>query len=285
MFDLTSDQIETVSRWKCFDGTVGVYRHESDAVNGEMTFSVYLPPAGDERPVPALWFLSGLTCTWENFVTKAGAQRHAAREDVALIVPDTSPRDAGIEGEDEDWDFGTGAGFYLDATEPPWSNHYRMETYVTDELRTLVNRNFPIDSSRHGITGHSMGGHGALVLGLKYPDLYGSISALAPIAAPIRSPWGTKAFTKYLGPDQSDWKQYDATELVQSGTTRSGTILIDQGTADSFLDEQLKPWLFEEACEASEQDLTLRMQEGYDHSYYFVATFIGDHIRHHAGRL
>lgn len=269
----------------CFGGRQGYYAHDSEACRGEMTFSVFLPPhalRGDTLlQVPALVFLSGLTCTEDNVTVKAGAQRIAAELGMAVVAPDTSPRGQGIDGEDDSYDLGTGAGFYVDATQAPWSSAYRMFTYVTEELPAVLAANFPIDISLLGITGHSMGGHGALVLGLRRPDLFRTVSAFSPIVAPSRVPWGQKAFTAYLGQDSSAWKSYDATELVAAGKRVRGSILIDQGTADGFLADQLQPEHFERACAQGGQPLELRRQEGYDHSYFFIATFIEDHLRHH----
>lgn len=276
--------IEPISQYACFGGTVGFYKHTASTCSSEMRFAVYLPPQAETEAVPVLYYLSGLTCTEENFTAKAGAQQFAAKYGVMLVAPDTSPRNTGIPGEDESWDFGSGAGFYLDATESPWCNHYRMYSYVTRELPALIAENFPVKTERQGIFGHSMGGHGALICALKNPQQYQSVSAFSPIAAPIRSPWGQKAFSNYLGSEQGAWKAYDASELVQT-TQLSHTILIDQGTADQFLEKQLMPHIFEQACRDVGQPLTLRMQPKYDHSYYFIATFMEDHIRHHAEQL
>ncbi|WNZ22926.1 S-formylglutathione hydrolase [Leptolyngbya sp. NK1-12] len=276
--------MELVSQYRCFGGTVGFYQHTSAVCNSEMKFAVYLPPQADSEPVPVLYYLSGLTCTEENFTTKAGAQQFAAKYGLILVVPDTSPRNTGIAGENDDWDLGSGAGFYVDATEAPWSRYYNMYSYVTQELPALMAAHFPIQAERQGIFGHSMGGHGALICALKNPQQYGSVSAFAPIVAPMRCPWGQKAFSVYLGSDSSTWKAYDASELVLS-TQLEHPILIDQGTADSFLEKQLMPERFEQSCRQAGQALTLRMQSGYDHSYYFIATFIEDHIRHHAEQL
>ncbi len=274
-----------VSESVSFGGTVGFYRHASSACNGEMKFAVYQPPQVKSGPVPVLYFLSGLTCTEENFLTKAGAQRLAAEYGLMLVVPDTSPRNTGIPGEDKDWDFGTGAGFYVDATAEPWNKHYQMYSYVVEELPALIAEHFPARSDRQGIFGHSMGGHGALICALKNRDRYLSVSAFAPIAAPTQCAWGQKAFSHYLGNDPTSWKAYDATELVLTANYNR-PILIDQGTADQFLgQQQLCPDLFERACAEAQQPLTLRMQEGYDHSYYFIATFMEDHILHHAAAL
>jgi S-formylglutathione hydrolase len=269
------------SQTLCFGGTVGYYSHFSATCNGEMKFSVYSPPQTEAAPV--LYFLSGLTCTEENFMIKAGAQQFAAKYGVMLVAPDTSPRNTGTIGEDDDWDVGTGAGFYVDATEMPWRSHYKMYSYITQELPQLIAENFAV-SDRQGIFGHSMGGHGALVCALRNPDRYRSVSAFAPIVAPMQCPWGQKAFTHYLGQDSETWKEYDATELIQSHSF-SSSILIDQGLADTFLRKQLMPELFQAACDRVGQPLTLRMQPGYDHSYYFISTFIEDHIRHHAAIL
>jgi S-formylglutathione hydrolase len=273
-----------INQYKCFDGIVGFYSHHSEFCDSEMKFAVYLPPQAKSEPVPVLYFLSGLTCTEENFMIKAGVQRLAAEYGLMLVAPDTSPRNTGIPGEDDDWDFGSGAGFYVDATTEPWSRHYRMYSYIVDELPTLIGANFLVKSERQGIFGHSMGGHGALICGLRNPDRFLPISAFAPIAAPMRCPWGQKAFTNYLGPDQDAWRAYDASELILTATSNH-PILIDQGTADPFLTEQLMPEVFKQACIEVGQHLTLRMQEGYDHSYYFISSFIADHIRHHASSL
>ncbi|MBW4421241.1 MAG: S-formylglutathione hydrolase [Myxacorys californica WJT36-NPBG1] len=264
-----------------FEGTVGFYSHDSSACNSEMKFAIYQPPQAKERPLPILYFLSGLTCTEENFMIKAGAQRFAAHHGLILVTPDTSPRQAGIKGEDDSWDFGTGAGFYVDATNEPWNTHYRMYTYITEELPTLIGRYFPVNVDRQGIFGHSMGGHGALVCALRNPDRYRSVSAFAPICAPMQCPWGQKAFSHYLGSDQTHWRDYDASELVRVSKFHS-PILIDQGTYDQFLTSQLLPEVFKRACDKADQPLTLRLQAGYDHSYYFIATFIEDHMHHHA---
>jgi S-formylglutathione hydrolase len=233
--------------------------------------------------VPVLYYLSGLTCTAENFTTKAGAQQFAAKYGVAIVAPDTSPRGADVPDEDT-WDFGSGAGFYVDATQAPWAKHYNMYSYVTEELPALIAANFPIDANRQGIFGHSMGGHGALICALRNPDQFKSVSAFAPIVAPTQCPWGEKAFSHYLGDDRETWKNYDATELIQRSTFPV-QILVDQGSTDSFLASQLKPQLFEAACQQVGQDLHLRYQADYDHSYYFIATFMEDHIRHHAQML
>lgn len=259
-------------------------RHESAATGTTMKFSVFVP-AG-EGPFPVLYWLSGLTCTEENFTTKAGAYAHAAEQGVAIVAPDTSPRGEGV-ADDPAYDLGQGAGFYVDATQAPWAPHFRMESYVTQDLIGAVEGAFPVAPAQRGIFGHSMGGHGALTLALRHPELYRSVSAFAPIVSPTRCDWGTKALGAYLGPDRAVWTDHDASRLVEAGAAkgRYDDILIDQGGADSFLDSQLKPELFEAACAAVGQSVTLRMQPGYDHSYFFIASFIGDHIAWHARRL
>ena len=273
-----------VSEHTCFGGTVGFYSHHSSVCNSEMKFSLYLPPQAKSKSVPVLYFLSGLTCTEENFMVKAGAQQFAAKYGLMLVVPDTSPRNTGIPGEDDDWDFGTGAGFYVDATVEPWKAHYRMYSYVVDELPAMIAEHFPAIPEKQSIFGHSMGGHGALICALKNPEHYLSVSAFAPIVAPMRCAWGQKAFTNYLGSDTENWRAYDASELVLTAQYNR-PILIDQGTEDKFLSNQLLPEAFQEACAKVGQILSLRMQASYDHSYYFIATFMEDHIRHHAAAL
>jgi S-formylglutathione hydrolase len=273
-----------ISENKCFGGTVGFYTHQSHTCNSEMRFSIYLPPQAQSEKVPVLYFLSGLTCTEENFMAKSGVQSFAARLGLMIVAPDTSPRNTGIAGEDKDWDLGTGAGFYVDATLEPWASHYQMYSYVVQELPNIIAEHFPSQSDKQGIFGHSMGGHGALICALKNPQQYKSVSAFAPIAAPIRCPWGQKAFSHYLGSNVENWRAYDASELVLT-TNYHRPILIDQGTADPFLEQQLHPELFQQACEKVGQSLTLRLQGGYDHSYYFISTFIEDHIRFHAAAL
>ncbi|MGG1944786.1 S-formylglutathione hydrolase [Trinickia sp. NRRL B-1857] len=279
--------LELIETHLAHGGTQGIYRHESKTIGLPMRFSVYLPPHAQHARVPALFYLAGLTSTEETFPIKAGAQRFAAQHGIALVAPDTSPRGANIPGESDDWDFGAGAGFYVDATREPWSRHYRMYSYVRDELRETVLAQLPIDGARLGIFGHSMGGHGALVLALRNPDIYRSVSAFAPIAAPMQCPWGKKAFAGYLGDDEQAWLQYDATELVKrAGEPRFPEgILVDQGLADKFRLEQLHPEVFERACLEAGQPLTMRRHEGYDHGYYFIETFIEDHIAHHARAL
>ncbi len=270
--------------WRCFDGTLSVFEHRSQACNCDMRFAVFAPPQAQSQRVPVLWYLSGLTCTWENVMTKAGLQRTAAALGLMVIAPDTSPRGDDVP-DDPAYDLGKGAGFYLTATQEPWSKHYRMDQYIVDELQGLVGENLPAaDLARQGITGHSMGGHGALTLHLKHPQRYRSVSAFSPIVAPSQVPWGQKAFTAYLGGDRSAWSRYDATELVRKQPS-GAHILIEQGAADSFLERELQPQRFVEAARSAGQQVTLRMREGYDHSYYFIATFIDDHLRWHAQAL
>ena len=274
-----------LSEHACFGGVQRFYQHDSEAIGLPMRFSIFLPPGFEGKRLPVLFYLAGLTCTEETFATKGGAQRVAAEEGLALVMPDTSPRGAGVPGELENWDFGVGAGFYVDATEEPWSRHYRMYSHVL-ELRELVLAEFGLDPARCGIFGHSMGGHGALVLALRNPELFRSVSAFAPIAAPSRCPWGEKAFGGYLGADKASWRNYDASELVANGPVRFPQgILIDQGLADKFLPEQLNPDVFEAACDAAGQPLTLRRHAGYDHGYYFISTFVEDHVRLHRRQL
>ncbi len=279
--------METLSEHAAFGGTVGFYRHASSATSCDMQFSVFVPPQAAEGPVPVIFYLAGLTCTEETFMIKAGAQRLAAELGLMLVAPDTSPRGDGVPDDpDGGWDFGLGAGFYLNATASPWDRHYQMYDYVAAELPALVMSEFPADSHRQGITGHSMGGHGALTIGLKNPDTYRSISAFAPICSPINCPWGQKALPNYLGSDESAWRQYDATELVKSVVALpTSKILIDQGLADQFLERELHPHLFEAACAERGVALELRRHAGYDHGYYFIATFADDHLRHHAAIL
>jgi S-formylglutathione hydrolase len=277
--------LELVSEHACFGGQQRFYRHASSAIGLPMRFSVFIPPARPGAQVPALFYLAGLTCTEETFMTKAGAQRVAAREGMILIAPDTSPRGAGIAGESAAWDLGVGAGFYVDATEAPWSRHYRMYSYIL-ELRELLVTELALDAARIGICGHSMGGHGALVLGLGRPDLFSSVSAFAPIAAPTLCPWGEKAFSNYLGGSREAWRAYDASALVSTlPAPLKHPILIDQGLADPFLAEQLHPEAFEAACLQAGQALELRRHPGYDHGYYFISTFIEEHLRFHLRNL
>ena len=273
-----------VSEHGCFGGVQRFYKHDSREIRGPMKFSAFLPPQARNGKVPVLYYLSGLTCTEETFPVKAHAQQAAAELGLMLIAPDTSPREPRLPGDADSWDFGYSAGFYVDATQAPWSQYYRMYSYVTRELPELVAANLPARSEATGIFGHSMGGHGALVCALRNSDRYKSVSAFAPIAAPMQSPWGKKAFTNYLGEDTRSWSDYDASELV-ARKPFPGPILIDQGTADQFLVEQLKPERFSAAAAKSGQTLNLRMQAGYDHGYYFMQTFMADHLRHHAMQL
>ena len=261
-----------------------MFSHLSDSCDCEMNFSVYLPPKAEADRVPVLYWLSGLTCTHENFITKAGAERHASELALMLVVPDTSPRGVAIKGEDEDYDLGTGAGFYINATREKWAGHYRMEDYVISELPLLIEDNFPVMQDRQGIFGHSMGGHGALTLALKNPGRFRSVSAFSPICAPSQCVWGEKAFSAYLGDDREEWLRHDANELMKT-TGMKTPILIDQGAADDFLESELNFELFRETCARKYYPATLRLQEGYDHSYYFIATFIEDHLRFHAEHL
>lgn len=274
--------LDIVSEHGCFGGVQGFYRHDSKETGLPMRFSVYHPPVERSRLVPVLFYLAGLTCTEETFMIKAGAQRWAAQHGIMLVAPDTSPRNTGIKDATKDWDFGEGAGFYLDATEPPWSRHFRMESYVVYELFDLIVNEFNADEKRIGIFGHSMGGHGALTLALRHPDRFRSVSAFAPIATSARSPWGRKAFANYLGNDIGLQKSHDATELMRASRMPFPQgILIDQGLNDQFLQQQLLPHEFEQACQQANQPLTLRFHEGYDHGYYFISTFIEDHIAFH----
>lgn len=276
--------IETLSEQRCHGGVQGFYRHHSPSCGGPMRFALYLPPQAARQACPVLYFLAGLTCTEETATIKAGAQRLAAELGLALVMPDTSPRDTGFEGATGDWEFGEGAGFYLDATQAPWTSRFRMRRYLVEELPALLAAQFPVDVARAGVCGHSMGGHGALTLALAFPQRYRSVSAFAPIVAPSQVPWGRKAFARYLGDAPDAWGQYDACALVRRQGF-PGTILIDQGEADRFLAEQLRPELFEQACAQAGQPLVLRRQPGYDHSYWFVSSFIDDHLRHHARAL
>jgi S-formylglutathione hydrolase len=276
--------LTTRSEQQSFGGRMGFYSHPSAEIGTDMAFAVYLPPQAARGPVPALYYLAGLTCTEETFAIKAGAQRLAAEHGLALVACDTSPRGAGLAGEDEAWDFGTGAGFYLDATAEPWSRHYRMASYVNGELPALVEANFPVLAGRKGIFGHSMGGHGALVSALRRPDLWQSVSAFAPITNPVAVPWGEKAFGSYLGSDRTAWEAWDAS-LLMAAKPYPGPILVDQGLADQFLASQLRPERLATAAKQSGQALTLRQHEGYDHSYWFIQSFMADHIAHHAGIL
>ncbi|MBT9599257.1 MAG: S-formylglutathione hydrolase [Vitreoscilla sp.] len=280
--------MELLSEHACFGGVQRFYRHASREIGLPMRFGLYLPPAAlAGQRVPLLSCLAGLTCTEETFAMKAGAQRGAAAHGLALLMPDTSPRGAGLDGEDHHWDFGVGAGFYLDATQAPWAGHWRMESYLLDELLPGVVDALPLSGERLGICGHSMGGHGALTLALRHPGRFRSVSALAPICAPSRCPWGHKAFTGYLGFDEATWAAHDASVLMAAQTRAPypGGILVDQGLADKFLAEQLYPEALEAACASAGQPLTLRRHEGYDHGYYFIASVIDDHLAHHAAAL
>lgn len=276
--------LETRNQHGCFDGIQSYYQHSSETIGLPMRFSVYQPPQAKIQRVPVLFFLAGLTCTEETFMIKAGAQRYAAEYGLMLVSMDTSPRQTGIAGETDAWDFGAGAGFYLDAGLAPWSQFYRMESYITQELRQIIIDQFPADPNRIGISGHSMGGHGALTLALRYPDLFRSVSAFSPICAPMQCPWGQKAFRHYLGEDQQNWRQYDATALIQDGR-RIPDLLIDQGLDDQFLAQKLYPESLEKACREADQKLMLRFHSGYDHSYYFISTFVDDHLKYHRDAL
>jgi len=280
--------IETLSETSCFGGRIGFYKHASEANHCDMQFSVFVPPQAADGKVPVVTFLSGLTCTEENFMVKSGAQRVAAELGIMLVSPDTSPRGEGVPDDpDGEYDFGLGAGFYVNATEEPWSRHYNMYDYVTQELQAAVFYNFPGDAERHGLMGHSMGGHGAFTVGLRNPDMFRSLSAFAPICTTLNSPWGRKALGYYLGSDTAAWEDYDASEVARnvSNAGHWGKILVDQGNDDPFLAEQLHPELLEKACAESGLDLELRYHDGYDHGYYFISTYIEEHLRHHAARL
>ncbi len=275
--------MEPRSSSACFGGRMAFYEHASAATGTTMRFGVYLPPQSERGPCPALYYLAGLTCTEETFPIKAGAQQYAAEHGLVLVAPDTSPRGLGLPGETEAWDFGEGAGFYLDATAAPWADHYQMARYVTQELPALIEREFPV-SRRRGVFGHSMGGHGALVTALRDPARWHSVSAFAPISNPVAVPWGQKAFPRYLGPDERAWAEWDASLLMRR-QAYPGPILVDQGLADQFLETQLRPEALEQAAAASGQHLMLRRHEGYDHSYWFIQSFMGEHIAHHARQL
>ncbi len=275
--------MQCVERHACFGGTQEVWSHRSDALGCEMRFGLYLPPQAQDGPVPVLYWLSGLTCTEQNFITKAGAQRYAAEHGIALVVPDTSPRGEGVADADG-YDIGLGAGFYIDATQAPWARHYRMHDYVVRELPALVEAEFPVSDAR-AVSGHSMGGHGALTIALGNPGRYRSVSAFSPIVAPSQVPWGQKAFSQYLGDDRDAWLRHDAVALVSSPLRERLPLLVEQGEADEFLEPQLRPQLLQAACEAAGHPLTLRMRPGYDHSYYFIASFIGEHVAYHARAL
>jgi len=275
--------LETVETHASFGGTQGVYRHQSAVTGTEMTFAVFRPPQADDGPCPALYYLSGLTCTHANVMEKGEYRRAAAEQGLIVVCPDTSPRGPDI-ADDEGWQLGTGAGFYVDATQPPWAAHYQMYSYITGELPDIIAEHFNVNPSRQSIFGHSMGGHGALTIALKNPGKYRSCSAFAPIVQPTTAEWSRTALDAYLGPDEAAWRAYDACALIEDGR-RFPEFLIDQGTADQFLETGLRPWLFEAACKSAGIPLTLRMQEGYDHSYYFMSSFMDDHIAWHAERL
>ncbi len=275
---------EIISETQCFGGTQGYYRHAAESTKCDMRFSVFTPPQAHDGPVPVLWYLSGLTCTEDNATVKAGFQRVAAELGLMIVCPDTSPRGDDVP-DDEAYDFGKGAGFYVNATEAPWNTHFHMYDYVTRELPALIAEEFNADMTRQGITGHSMGGHGALTVFLKNRDTFRSVSAFAPIVSPMNCPWGEKALTGYIGADRAAWADYDACALLEKDGAADATILIDQGLADNFLEGQLKPKLMEAACEKVGQSLNLRRHAGYDHSYFFISSFIEDHLRHHAAAL
>jgi S-formylglutathione hydrolase len=278
--------IETISEQRCFGGVQGFYKHESKETGGTMKFGVYRPPLAKGEQAPVLYYLAGLTCTEETFVIKAGAQRLAADLGVILVTPDTSPRDTGIDGATGDWEFGEAAGFYLDATTPAFAKRFRMYSYVTKELPSVLAAGFAdADLDRESIFGHSMGGHGALTIALKNPERYRSVSAFSPIVAPSQVPWGQKALPRYLGGDQKTWRPYDTVSLIEDGAKFPGTILVDQGYADKFLEPQLQHWRLDAAARKAGQALTLRVHAGYDHSYYFISTFMEDHLLHHAQAL
>ena len=277
-------KFEKISESKTFGGWTNIYKHSSEICKGEMKFSVFLPPQADSSEVPILYWLSGLTCNHENFIFKSGVQQYAAKFGIMLIVPDTSPRNSGVEGEDEDYDLGSGAGFYINATTEKWSVNYLMEDYIIKELPLIIKNNFPVLEGRESIFGHSMGGHGALTFAFKYPGRFASVSAFSPICAPSRCPWGDKAFSNYLGNDREVWKKHDANELVKISTLDI-PLFIDQGGNDEFLEKELNFEIFKETCSIANQNLNTRLHEGYDHSYNFISTFIGDHILYHSNAL
>ena len=282
---MASNTIEQIGANQSFGGQQLRYKHQSAVLNCEMTFSIYLPPEAENGPVPVLYWLSGLTCNDENFVQKAGAQQHAAEHGIAIVCPDTSPRGDGVADDPEAaYDMGLGAGFYVNATEQPWAEHYQMYSYILDELPALINREFPVDGQRTSISGHSMGGHGALTIALKNPDRFKSVSAFSPICSPLNCPWGEKVLSNYLGDDRQAWKQYDAIELVGQAKQYL-PVLVDQGDADNFLSEQLKTKLLVSAAQVADYPMQIRMQPDYDHSYFFIATFIEQHIAFHARAL
>ena len=278
---MSDQKIDQFSASKNFGGWTKMFSHPSESCGGEMKFSVFLPPQAESGTVPVLYWLSGLTCNHENFITKAGAQQYAAQSGIMLVAPDTSPRGAGVEGEEVDYDLGSGAGFYINATEDKWATNYRMEDYIIHELPKIIRANFPVVKGKESIFGHSMGGHGALTLALKNPGRFCSVSAFSPICAPSQCQWGEKAFTNYLGENREVWKKHDANELIQR-TKLEIPLLIDQGGDDPFLEKELNFELFRKTCEKQNQKMIARLQSGYDHSYYFIATFMEDHILHHA---
>lgn len=276
--------MEEISTAKSHGGVQGVYRHQARTTDCLMTFSVFVPPQAKQAPAPVLWYLSGLTCTHANVTEKGEFRAAAAEHGLIVVCPDVSPRGDDVPDDPDDWRFGKGAGFYLDATQEPYSRNYRMYSYVIEELPELIAKSFPADMSRQGIFGHSMGGHGALTMAMKHPDRFKSCSALSPIVQPSTSGWSRPALEKFLGPDEKTWREYDATLLIADGR-RFKEFLVDQGSADQFLQDGLKPWLLQEACEKAGIPLTLNMREGYDHSYYYISTFMKDHIDWHAARL
>jgi S-formylglutathione hydrolase len=276
--------MKTISTAKSHGGVQGVYSHASDACACDMTFAVFVPPQAKDGPCPVVWYLSGLTCTHQNVMDKGEYRRLAAELGLIIVCPDTSPRGENVPDEKDNWQFGGGAGFYLDATQKPFATNYRMYSYVAEELPALIAKEFPADMNRQAIFGHSMGGHGALTIALKHPDRFKSCSAFAPIAHPMTAGWSKPAFEKYLGADEASWRAYDTVALIEGGK-RFPEFLVDQGKADGFLDDGLRPWLLDDACKAAGIPLTLRMQDGYDHSYFFISTFMDDHLRWHAKRL
>jgi S-formylglutathione hydrolase len=276
--------LETLSENLAHGGRQGVYKHASTETGTDMSFSVFVPPHAPGTKLPMLWYLSGLTCTHANVTEKGEFRAACAEHGVVFVAPDTSPRGDDVPDAADEYDFGKGAGFYVDATQEPWRKHYRMRSYIERELPEVIAANFPVDMARQAITGHSMGGHGALTIGLRNPDRFRSISAFSPIVAPSQVPWGDKALTRYLGDDRKAWREYDAVALIEDGK-RHDHILIDQGSADNFLDEQLQTHRFAGACDAAGIDATIRMQEGYDHSYYFISTFMAGHVKWHAERM
>lgn len=276
--------MKTVSTAKSHDGVQGVYSHTSETCGCDMTFAVFVPEQAKDGPLPVLWYLSGLTCTHANVMEKGEYRRLASELGIIIVCPDTSPRGENVPDEKDNWQFGSGAGFYVDATQEPYATNYQMYSYITQELPALIAENFPVDMSRQSIFGHSMGGHGALTIALRNPEKFRSCSAFAPIVAPSGAEWSQGAFEKYLGADQAAWRKYDACALVEDGA-RFPAFLIDQGTGDSFLDSGLRPWLFEKACQEAGIPLTLNMREGYDHSYFFISSFMDDHLRWHGENL